>query len=298
MLPVSPEIALATRGNKQKGIGTEMGLLRNRCGFVVSRIAMVGVMVALVASLIATMAPRSVSAAAFAPGDQVVVIDGSLNLRVSPSLTAKVDRVLEDGTPLEILEGPTSAAGFSWYRVETGSGSVGWVAGLYLAYPGGDGIVGFSQGDTVRVVDGSLNVRSEPGLDSSVKSVLEDGSALVVMDGPVAADGYTWYEVRNFGIAPGWVAGEFLVYDDGISMCEGGAECDNPQEEGDTVTVVTDFLNLRSQPGIDATVLAVLPNGTVGEYTGESEGADEIVWVKITGDFGTGWVARQYVAFE
>lgn len=263
-----------------------------------SKLGIVGVAVALVASLIATMPPRLASAAVFAPGDQVVVIDGELNLRVSPNLTAKVYRVLEDGTPLEILEGPTSAAGFSWYRVETGGGSVGWVAGLYLAYPGGDGIVGFSEGDTVRVVDGSLKVRSEPGLDSSVESVLEDGSALVVMDGPVAADGYTWYQVRNFGIVPGWVAGEFLVYDDGISMCEGGGACDDPQQEGDSVTVVTDYLNLRSQPGTNATILTVLSNGTGGTYTGKTEGVNGIAWVEITGDFGTGWVARQYVAFD
>src|SRR5262249_39991870 len=161
------------------------------------------------------------------------------------------------------------ASGMLWYWVETDEGTRGWAVGEFLApvYNGG-GSADFADGDGVRVVGGTLNFRESPGIDGALRFVLDDGTGAVVTDAPVSADGYTWYEIFNFGIGRGWVAGEFLVLDSGISMCEGGGECDDPQDAGDTVTVVTDYLNLRSQPGTNATVLAVLPNGTVGEYTG------------------------------
>ena len=41
---------------------------------------------------------------------------------------------------------------------------------------------------------------------------MEDNEVLVVREGPVVADGYTWYRVWNYAGA-GWAAGEFLRYE-------------------------------------------------------------------------------------
>jgi cell wall-associated NlpC family hydrolase len=52
----------------------------------------------------------------------------ALNLRVAPSPTAVVARVLERGTRLGVVRSAKDATGRTWYRVVAGS-RVGWVAG-------------------------------------------------------------------------------------------------------------------------------------------------------------------------
>jgi Bacterial SH3 domain len=72
------------------------------------------------------------------------------------------------------------------------------------------------------VVDDSLNLRDNPGLSASVRRVMADNEVLLVRDGPVDADGYTWYRVWNYG-GEGWAAGEFLRFDpNGFPPEEGG----------------------------------------------------------------------------
>jgi len=67
-----------------------------------------------------------------ARGDTVQVINGNLNLRTAPDTSASIIRVLREGTRLNVYEGPRSADGYQWYRVnETGTRS-GWVVGQFL----------------------------------------------------------------------------------------------------------------------------------------------------------------------
>jgi uncharacterized protein YgiM (DUF1202 family) len=234
-------------------------------------------------------------AASFEPGDEAVVVDGALNLRKNPDLSAKVVEVLADGTELTVTDGPKSADNYTWYEVSLdGDDPDGWVAGEYLASPSsGDQ---FGNGDGVRVVDGRLNLREAAGTDADILRVLNDGDAGVITDGPVAKDGFTWYEIHSAGFGTGWVAGEFLVLDEAVTGCEGQGPCPATIVEGDTIEVVTDRLNFREDPSLSGDVITVLEEGDNGTFTGESEFADKIVWIQVeTVNHGTGWVARQYV---
>ena len=55
-----------------------------------------------------------------------------LRLRTEPSVAKDTLRILDEGTTLKVLEGPESADGFKWWKVQTGDGLVGWVAGNWL----------------------------------------------------------------------------------------------------------------------------------------------------------------------
>lgn len=60
--------------------------------------------------------------------------DGCLNVREAPKAGAERIGCLPDGTAVTIAEGPTTADGSTWYRIEQ-AGSLkkgGWVAGQYL----------------------------------------------------------------------------------------------------------------------------------------------------------------------
>jgi hypothetical protein len=61
-----------------------------------------------------------------------VTRQGGLTLRMRSAAAIVSDNVvarLPIGTQMEVLEGPTTAAGLTWWRVRTGGGNEGWVAG-------------------------------------------------------------------------------------------------------------------------------------------------------------------------
>jgi hypothetical protein len=59
-------------------------------------------------------------------------------------------------------------------------------------------------GDVLSVSASSVNLRVSPALGTSVVSALANGTKVVVIGGPVPADGYTWYQV-DAKAGRGWV---------------------------------------------------------------------------------------------
>lgn len=159
------------------------------------------------------LADRSSGGGEFPAGSLVAVDTDALNLRVQPGLGSEVLAVLPTGAEGTVLAPPTDADGYTWYQVDFGSQyGAGWVAGEFLAYVSEGG---FAIGDAVVTTD-ALNYRTEPGLGAEVIEVLAAGTEGAILDGPVYADGYTWYQLGlpgygPDGAAPGWVAGEFLA---------------------------------------------------------------------------------------
>ncbi len=71
--------------------------------------------------------------AGLAPGTTVRVVDGELNLREAPGTGSSVVGVLADGAFVDILEGPESADGYDWVRVNSSRFGSGWCVADYLA---------------------------------------------------------------------------------------------------------------------------------------------------------------------
>lgn len=117
---------------------------------------------------------------------------------------------------------------------------------------------GFVAGETVVVTTDLLNVRASPSLGAPVLHVLAHDDVMRVTGGPVAADGYTWYELETWMAGPmaGWAAGEYLATDS--SEGDGNALF----QVGETVVVDTARLNGRSGPELGCTVDQLLPWGT------------------------------------
>lgn len=74
----------------------------------------------------------AVPPAEFAVGESVVTT-AALNLRSGAGLSYSVVVVLWEGAPLTITGTPVAVDGFTWYPIKTGYGTLGWVAGEYLA---------------------------------------------------------------------------------------------------------------------------------------------------------------------
>jgi hypothetical protein len=82
-----------------------------------------------------TTEPSATPVPVLMPGVHAMVSgSGSLQLRLraGPGLNQELLLTLEDGTRLELLEGPQTVDGFSWWKVETEDGIQGWAAGDWL----------------------------------------------------------------------------------------------------------------------------------------------------------------------
>jgi len=69
------------------------------------------------------------------PGGQAVVQGTGaqqLRLRAGPGLDKEMLATLPDDTRLKVLDGPETADGYKWWKVQTEDGLVGWVAGDWL----------------------------------------------------------------------------------------------------------------------------------------------------------------------
>ncbi len=79
------------------------------------------------------------------------------------------------------------------------------------AVPAADGLA-VGQTAYVRAETGPLNLRLQPGIaeEIPIQFILNPGTSVEIIGGPVEADGYSWWQVRSGG-AEGWCAGQYLV---------------------------------------------------------------------------------------
>ena len=136
-----------------------------------------------------------------------------------------------------------------------------------------------------------LNVRETPSLSGAILKTLSYGTAVYVEAGPVSADGYQWYGLANSPDQAifGWSVAGFLATDNGSAPSGPSGSF----SYGDTVTVNTDALNVRSAPTLTASVLTVYQTGTQVKITGGPTYADNITWYAVD---NLGWVAGQFLA--
>ena len=147
-----------------------------------------------------------------------IVAPYGLNIRANASANAQLITQLGTGQLVSVLEGPISADGYTWWKIEDSAGNSGWGVD-------GDGEntwitpnVGTTQpvnrqprvNERVRVSmpgDLQLTVRSLPGTDAPVLIRVDSGTEFSVVDGPRSADGYTWFRIRSDdGNIAGWAA--------------------------------------------------------------------------------------------
>lgn len=228
----------------------------------------------------------------FAYGTTVRVNTDALNVRSLPAITASVLTVYPSGRTATITGGPTVADGITWYAVD----NTGWVAGQFLAAgsgpaPGPGTPAGkFTVGNTVFVNAATVNIRSGAGLSFPANYTAAYGETFTIRQGPVVANGYEWYSVS--GLVSAWIAGDFL------SLSGPGTPGGTPDGPtggfafGQTVTVTSGPLNVRSLPTTSASILTVYNTGRTATITSDPRVADGITWYAVD---NYGWVAAQFL---
>jgi uncharacterized protein YgiM (DUF1202 family) len=212
-----------------------------------------------------------------------------VNIRQAPTTSSGIIATLPSGARLVSLGDSAVANGHTWLRVQTGS-MVGWLSTKYISATGATantptGVAtltrtptvtptrtktpqvtntatrpanGFISGDVVRVFDGPLNFRSSASTSGTIVGTLPTGTTGMVLNGPVAASGYSWYQLQVSGQPNGWVASDFiqLVSASVVNGSDG------------KVQAVNSTLDLTATP-------TVTPTGTSTAETGQTGSTEE-----------------------
>lgn len=141
-----------------------------------------------------------------------------LNARNTPSVSGERAGRFPPSAVVSVLEGPVTADGYRWWRVGNNELS-GWVADgdadgaeIWLSPEVGntqpvDRSVQLGDNVVVSVGDGGLlKLRAQAGTGSPVEHQVPNGVELTVLEGPVEANGYTWWRVTDGGAVTGWAA--------------------------------------------------------------------------------------------
>ena len=129
-------------------------------------------------------------------------------------------------------------------------------------------------------VNDYVNVRSIPSEDGEIVGKLYDKSV-----GSFIAETNGWYEIKS-GSVTGYVKGEYCVTgDEAVELAK--------QVGTRIATVTTTTLKVRQEPGLDKTVLGMVP---IEDQLIVTEELDD--WVKVNIEEGDGYVSTDYVSLS
>lgn len=168
-----------------------------------------------------TVAPVGMTAG----GKARIAASGGLNVREKASGKGKQVGRLNGNAVVTLLEGPTQAENYAWWKVDNGAGLVGWVAAgpandpwLVPATPAADAgqAAGAPKlvdrpiklGDRVQVTTDAgqwLTVRESAGKTATQMAKVARGTLFTVRGGPIKQDGLTWWELEGETVK-GWAA--------------------------------------------------------------------------------------------
>src|SRR5690606_30796810 len=227
----------------------------------------------------------------------------SVNLRTAPQDEASVIRVLfkDDAVDYAIVGRANDERGVEWLALHVPGVGTGWVETPKLRVR-----LSARYRDVLTVVADTVNLYADPGVSLLNVEPLRHGDEVFLID--ITPDGqFVRVELATGEV--GWLPFSAVVTREGTSTDglgpddagQGGGSvvpvipAPGPQLEAPRVIVNTGNLNVRSGPGAHFTSVAVVPGGT--ELTVLGLASDD-VWYLVAGDFGQGWVNREYVIFR
>ncbi len=212
---------------------------------------------------------------------------GPLNVRSQANATSSIVGQLAPGDSALVVDGPVVTAQENWYKVSW-SNKTGWVSARYLIVSApqpppeaGD----YTFGVNIRFTT-TTNIRRQPTQTAGVISSVPRDTWAFVMSGPIAAEGFDWYQVRAYQIGDGWV-----VKDNFVAAPLDNAPANAKFKVGDTVQA-TETINIRPRPGIAQTITATTYAGSQFKITQPALNVTEFNWYGVYGSFGGGWVVE------
>ncbi len=250
-------------------------------------------------------------------GEPTLEVKVNVNMRSGPGTNYPVQALLSGGQKA-ILVGISPDSTYYAVSVPVAATEQGWVDVNYalvsnvgdlpvIQPPPPPPTVDFQPpqpGDPAATALVEAHVRTGPGADFPAYGFADTGDKALLIG--ISEDGQWWVVRLNpetVGKGHGWIQVDFVSVEnaDGLPTIETPPHVEvvppPPPAAGAPTATATDYVNVRTGPGLNYPVLSVATPGATGEISGKS--ADGQWWqVKIPESYGTiglAWVSAGYV---
>jgi N-acetylmuramoyl-L-alanine amidase len=208
----------------------------------------------------------------------VTIAENTVNVRNGPSLSYQLVKQVKRGEKFTVIKEQGD-----WIHIQLSSAKTGWVANWVVTKTSnGTTTSGSSNSNkmTAEANTNQLRVRTGPGTNFRIIGYLNKGQAVSVID-----DNENWVKIAA-GFGEGWVSREFLDFNNKSTTTS--KEANNNKSIG--TGIVTDTLNMRTEPSTTGTVIGKLAKGTsVTIYSKKNN------WIEIKYANQSAWVNADYV---
>ena len=226
-------------------------------------------------------------------------ITSAVNLRSKPLTSSTIYTSIPAGKIVSCTGTAAKTSGGSvWYQVKY-NGTTGWIYSAYAEKYSSSSDDSDSQsgstvvktydidGKYVKVVGGSVNIRSKAGTSYKVVGSMPSGAYGTCL-GTAAKDtrGVVWYKVKYNGVT-GWVSSRYSKITNSKDSSSGGSS--------DTVKVVGGDVTIRAKANKTSTKLGYIAEGKVATYLGKtSTDSRGVQWYYIGYNGTKGWISSMY----
>ena len=226
-------------------------------------------------------------------------ITSAVNLRSKPLTSSTIYTSIPAGKIVSCTGTAAKTSGGSvWYQVKY-NGTTGWIYSAYAEKYSSSSDDSDSQsgstvvktydidGKYVKVVGGSVNIRSKAGTSYKVVGSMPSGAYGSCL-GTAAKDtrGVVWYKVKYNGVT-GWVSSRYSKITNSKDSSSGGSS--------DTVKVVGGDVTIRAKANKTSTKLGYIAEGKVATYLGKtSTDSRGVQWYYISYNGTKGWISSMY----
>ena len=226
-------------------------------------------------------------------------ITSAVNLRAKPLTSSTIYTSIPAGKIVSCTGTAAKTSGGSvWYQVKY-NGTTGWIYSAYAEKYSSSSSDSSSQsnstvvstydidGKYVKVVGGSVNIRSKAGTSYKVVGSMPSGAYGTCL-GTAAKDtrGVVWYKVKYNGVT-GWVSSRYSKITNSKDSSSGGSS--------DTVKVVGGDVTIRAKANKTSTKLGYIAEGKVATYLGKtSTDSRGVQWYYISYNGTKGWISSMY----
>ena len=230
------------------------------------------------------------------------ITGGSVNIRSKAGLNGSVIATAAQGTVLKCAGvASKDSNGLVWYKV-TNNGKTGWVSSRYAKKTSSSSSSSSSSGsqagptvdmsgDYVKIVNGSVTLRSKANKESSALGTIAKGTTVTFL-GKASTDsrGVVWFKVQYKG-ETGWVSSKYAQITNSAGTSTGGGA----STSGTKVKIVNGSVTIRSKANKESAKLGAIAQGKTATYLGKSSTDSRgIKWFYIEYKGVKGWVSSMY----
>lgn len=224
------------------------------------------------------------------------VSSGAVYVRGGPGIGFWVVTTLYGGEIIPIL---AVSPDMGWWYVSTAVGN-GWVSNIAVTAYNTATVAVRNPGPIGMVISAVLNVREGAGPNAYRLGQLSRGQQVYVTGQNSTA---TWYQVQ-WAYGTGWVSAQHLAVSGGtiqVVLVDADGQGGMVVGEVDAIPmtapapygiVMAAYLNVRSGPSINNTILGQVYGGQELPITGQSTDGR---WYEVTTQIGSGWVFADYL---